>query len=168
MSDSELEQAAARLAKVLEKLRMPRLPVKFVKQGRHVDTDALLKEVFAERKRLLIEAGDDSWMRNIASARVTVDGKPRIITHVNDPGGLHSEAKILKEMENLRKTHRVEGVEIYSERIPCIGGGCRSSSIQAFETVTYHSPHPASGIRQSMKGLKKNVDYLKALYGLND
>ena len=64
--------------------------------------------------------------RNVAVARIRVNGEERIMTRLNDPNLLHSEERLARDVDRLRrKGFKVEVEEIFTERIPCTEQGCR-------------------------------------------
>ena len=122
----------------------------------------LLKKIMKRREELLGAEGDESWFRNIAAAKVrTKDGKIVTWIEANDPGGLHSEAKIFKRMEDEGAT----GIQIYSERIPCVEHACRPGSLSLFPDGVFFGIDPKV-VKNFPKGETRNSTALKLLYGL--
>lgn len=125
----------------------------------NVDTK-LLERIFKERIELVKEAGDRSWGRNIAAALVkTNDGKIEIWIARNNPGGLHSEAKLINKIDS----EGAIGIQLYSERIPCIEHGCRLGSLNKFSEV-YYGIDPVKVYGFPTKDAR-NAEALKILYG---
>ena len=62
---------------------------------------------------------------NIAVIKVLIDGKPAFLSARNTVRELHSEARLIGQVDDMianRKT--VEVLQIYSERVPCTKAGC--------------------------------------------
>lgn len=164
LEEVEPEEVAA-LAKQLRKqvavIKLPKRPPHAAK-GQVKDFDeALLEKVMNTRSKLLQDAGEDSWFRNIAAAKVKKkDGTVEIWIEVNDRSGLHSEAKILNRM----KKERVVGEQIYSERIPCKDYHCMPSSKTRFDKV-YYGIDPAT-VQRFPSEDANNAEALKILWGV--
>jgi RHS repeat-associated protein len=65
--------------------------------------------------------------RNVAVAKVEVNGKEGFIEKVNQPSGQHSEQLIATRVRDLRaQGNHVVVKEVFTERIPCTTTSCRS------------------------------------------
>jgi hypothetical protein len=61
-----------------------------------------------------------SPQRNVATANVVVDGNPETVRFVNDPGGMHSEQKLIAWDDAMQaRGADVKVLQVYSERPPC-------------------------------------------------
>ena len=66
------------------------------------------------------EAQGLSPQRNVAVADVLTDGKPETVRFVNDPGGMHSEQRLIAWDQAMQERGvSVEVQRVYSDRPPC-------------------------------------------------
>jgi hypothetical protein len=80
---------------------------------------------FRSRGGILNRAG---MRRNVAVARLRVDGQVKYVRRVNKPGQLHAEERIAVHVRRLRNEgRRVDVEQLFTERVPCSrSGGCRA------------------------------------------
>lgn len=90
---------------------------------------------------------------NIATARVSVDGRPQYLSSGNRPSAEHAEQWILSQMRELsRGGKRVTLEQLYSERVPC-GHTCGPwlrrdhPNAQIYFTTTRHGPSAGADLR---------------------
>ena len=68
--------------------------------------------------------------RNFATADVSVNGTTRTVKFKNDPGGMHSEQRLVAWEDAMRKRGKDVSVQrVYTERPPCgpMGANCRDT-----------------------------------------
>jgi hypothetical protein len=87
--------------------------------------DERLLDVALQHRGLLFQAGEGFASHNIAVVKLTVDGVPTILSAKNSVRELHSEARLISQIDEMvAQKKSVEVLQIYSERIPCTRAGC--------------------------------------------
>ena len=87
--------------------------------------DERLLEIVLQHRRQLVEQGAGFGAHNIAVIKVLIDGKPALLSARNTVHELHSEARLIGQIDQMiadKKT--VEVLQIFSERVPCTKAGC--------------------------------------------
>ncbi len=108
--------------------------------------------------------------RNVAvfKVKIKVPGRKPVVKYlrnVNDPGGLHSEAKILKQLEQLEKSigrKNIKILRVYSERIPC--SSC-ASGLNKYNVIPKNKIHYSVSYQEQVLGSTKAKGLIGA-YGL--
>jgi len=87
--------------------------------------DERLLEIVLQHRRQLVEQGAGFGAHNIAVVKVLIDGKPALLSARNTVHELHSEARLIQQIdEMLADKKTVEVLQIFSERVPCTKAGC--------------------------------------------
>ena len=113
---------AAKAAKALS-LALKRPTYKALRASAAIDERLL--EMALQHRTQLVEQGMGFGSHNIAVIKVLIDGKPALLSARNTVHELHSEARLIRQIDEMiadRKT--VEVLQIYSERVPCTKAGC--------------------------------------------
>ena len=113
---------AARAAKVLSQA-LKRPTYKALRASAAIDERLL--EIVLQHRRQLVEEGAGFGAHNIAVIKVLIDGKPALLSARNTVHELHSEARLIGQIDEMiadKKT--VEVLQIFSERVPCTKAGC--------------------------------------------
>jgi len=152
------------LRKANQGQRMPR-----PNPWRHQDDHTPDPRMVEEAKAFRIEQGlftRAAMNRNVAVAKVKVDGQTQFLRRENQPfpdgsGSVHSEERLGQDIADLRRNgHIVEVEELFTERIPCTEtGGCRkiiSSHMQGANVFFWTTGHAA----------KSKADDIANIYGL--
>ena len=79
--------------------------------------DPRLTEIARDVRATQTALTEQGFGRNVAVARVKVNGQIQYLTAANMPGGTHSEEYLYAQIRNLRGDVRLE--QLYTERIPC-------------------------------------------------
>jgi len=87
--------------------------------------DERLLEIALEHRAQLVGAGQEFGSHNIAVMKVLIDGNPAYMSARNIVGELHSEARLIQQVDAMIANKKsVEVLQIFSERIPCSRAGC--------------------------------------------
>lgn len=114
----------------LKKLKVPRTAIELVKpgltKGLNKVNPTLLR--LARMKRALVGISVDAFKKyNVAVGRFVIEGGEELfVPVVNKSGALHAEEELLGHLAALRKKYPGKKVtldELFTERIPCLGGG---------------------------------------------
>jgi hypothetical protein len=113
---------AAKAAKALG-LALRRPTYKALRASAAID-ERLLDMVLLHRRQL-VEAGAGFGAHNIAVIKVLIDGKPALLSARNTVHELHSEARLIGQIDEMLGSKKtVEVLQIFSERVPCTKAGC--------------------------------------------
>jgi len=90
-------------------------------RSRHYSHSSVGRQLHAEAQAYRARAGFSKG-RNIAVADVVVDGVRQTVRFKNDPGGMHSEQRLVSWYQvMLDRKRQVEVLGVYSDRPPCGG-----------------------------------------------
>jgi hypothetical protein len=112
-----------KLSKRLGRALMRPKVIKSIRATAEID-ERLVADVIQARTQLW-RAGEAFGSHNIAAVKISVGGKTRILVARSTVKELHSEARLIKQIEDIvAKEGDVEVLQVLSERIPCTRAGC--------------------------------------------
>jgi Xanthomonas XOO_2897-like deaminase len=130
--------------------------------------DRRLMEVVLQHRQMLVNSGVDWGSSNIAACKVLVDGRAVILSARNISKGLHSEARLIAQIEEMVGNKKsVEVLQIFSERIPCgrSRAGCMQGLISQFPKADIFFS-VTDELAESVVSGKSREEALKIVYGL--
>jgi hypothetical protein len=128
-----------------------------------VDIDERLLEIALQHRAQLLGAGAQFGSHNVAVVKVLIDGKPVYMSARNVVGELHSEARLIQQVDEMIANKKVvEVLQIFSERVPCSKAGCMKA---------INSKYPKAdvfyGVSEELaESAGSKAEALKVIYGL--
>jgi hypothetical protein len=125
--------------------------------------DERLLELALQHRAQLVGAGESFGTHNIAVIKVLIDGAPAYLSARNVVGELHSEARLIQQIDQMVADRKsVEVLQIFSERVPCSTAGCMTAI-----NAKYPKADVFYGVSEDLaESAGSKAEALKVIYGL--